>query len=387
MSRASESPLEKMFRRRPSFKRPPIRDVHSPRLTDDEADQLTSPFLNYSTGYTYAFSQSYNPDKPPAWEVPNINNNFLHISNQEYVQHAAPSIVCRLKHAGSDAFWTVIHVVCWALYTITLRPVKFLGLFLYDAVVGMVYLTRCIGESITDWVYEQIGNYRRSYRRRSLPGIVTATFLKLIYALTSVLRYPVDLICRAFRAVNLTLTRRYYEILAANGRRMNNQAMIKKLRATNKATDLYNHWMLLRKAEQESAQRYEWSGDKYNPNDPDDPDTRFYNLRSRNVTLMDTDSEDDEIPRRRKTVRFDTVPSEVVPENSEFRKMSMAYRIATWLGSTASSVVYYMLYVAHLVVLCVKAPYRFVTGSDDSNYTTPSNSKEEVVLVGRHPRR
>lgn len=28
-----------------------------------------------------------------------------------------------------------------------------------------------------------------------------------------------------------------------------------------------------------------------------DPDTRFYNLRSRNLTSMDTDSEDDEIPR------------------------------------------------------------------------------------------
>ncbi|EYB90144.1 hypothetical protein Y032_0223g2675 [Ancylostoma ceylanicum] len=387
MSRASESPLEKMFRRRPSFKRPPIRDVHSPRLTDDEADQLTSPFLNYSTGYTYAFSQSYNPDKPPAWEVPNINNNFLHISNQEYTQHAAPSIMCRLKHAGSSAFWTVVHLVSWALYTITLRPVKLLGLFLYDAFVGMVYLTRCVGESITDCVYEQIGNYRRSFRRRSFLEIVTMTFLKLVYALASVLRYPVELICRVFRAVNLTLTRRYYEVLAANGRRLNNQAMIKKLRAANKATDLYNHWMLLRKAEQESAQRYEWSGDKYDPNDPNDPDTRFYNLRSRNIASFDTDSEDDEIPKRRKTVRFDTVPSEVVPDNSEFRKMSMAYRIATWLGSTASSVVYYLLYVAHLVVLCVKTPYNFVVGKDDSNYTTPSNSKEEVVLVGRHPRR
>ncbi|EPB78903.1 Sad1 / UNC-like protein [Ancylostoma ceylanicum] len=335
MSRASESPLEKMFRRRPSFKRPPIRDVHSPRLTDDEADQLTSPFL-----------QSYNPDKPPAWEVPNINNNFLHISNQEYTQHAAPSIMCRIFVS-----------------------------------------TRCVGESITDCVYEQIGNYRRSFRRRSFLEIVTMTFLKLVYALASVLRYPVELICRVFRAVNLTLTRRYYEVLAANGRRLNNQAMIKKLRAANKATDLYNHWMLLRKAEQESAQRYEWSGDKYDPNDPNDPDTRFYNLRSRNIASFDTDSEDDEIPKRRKTVRFDTVPSEVVPDNSEFRKMSMAYRIATWLGSTASSVVYYLLYVAHLVVLCVKTPYNFVVGKDDSNYTTPSNSKEEVVLVGRHPRR
>ncbi|KAJ1353833.1 hypothetical protein KIN20_010594 [Parelaphostrongylus tenuis] len=85
MSSLTRSPsLEAMYRRRPSFTRPPIRAINSPRLTEEEADQLTSPFL-----------QAYNPDKPPAWEVPNINNNFLHISIPDYVpcHFSAPSIL------------------------------------------------------------------------------------------------------------------------------------------------------------------------------------------------------------------------------------------------------------------------------------------------------
>ncbi|KAJ1357469.1 hypothetical protein KIN20_015629 [Parelaphostrongylus tenuis] len=46
MSSLTRSPsLEAMYRRRPSFTRPPIRAINSPRLTEEEADQLTSLFL------------------------------------------------------------------------------------------------------------------------------------------------------------------------------------------------------------------------------------------------------------------------------------------------------------------------------------------------------
>ncbi|KAJ1355074.1 hypothetical protein KIN20_012344, partial [Parelaphostrongylus tenuis] len=90
MSSLTRSPsLEAMYRRRPSFTRPPIRAINSPRLTEEEADQLTSLFLNYSTGYTYAFSQAYNPDKPPAWEVPNINNNLDTSKRSRYCSYGA----------------------------------------------------------------------------------------------------------------------------------------------------------------------------------------------------------------------------------------------------------------------------------------------------------
>ncbi|KAK6033896.1 hypothetical protein COOONC_28605 [Cooperia oncophora] len=96
-SSATPTPsLEQMYRRRPSFDRPPIRALSSPRLTAEEADQLTSPFLNYSTRYTYAFSQAYNPDKPPAWEVPNlINNNTLTVASPdcEPYHYSAPSMM------------------------------------------------------------------------------------------------------------------------------------------------------------------------------------------------------------------------------------------------------------------------------------------------------
>ncbi|KAK6766865.1 hypothetical protein RB195_026251 [Necator americanus] len=357
------------------------------RLRQYEADLLTSPFLNYSTGYTYAFSQSYNPDKPPAWEVPNINNNLLHITNQENVDYAAPSIMRSLGQAGYNAFRTFFNVVLWVLYTITVRPVKSVGFLLYDTVVAVVYLTRCLGESITGFLYSKIEERRRPFRRRSFFDLVIVTFFKLVYGIASVIRYPVDLICSGFRAINLALTRKYYELLAANGRRLNNQAMIERMRKMNKETAECNHWMMLRKAEQESAQRYEWNGDRFDPNDPNDPDKRFYNLRSRTITALDTDSEDDEVPRRRKTVRFDTVSNEILYDNPEYRRMSMAYRIATWLGSTASSVVYYLLYAAHFAVLCIMKPYYFLVGMSDSSYTTPSNSREEVVLVGRHPYR
>ncbi|ETN80281.1 hypothetical protein NECAME_02413, partial [Necator americanus] len=302
MSQASESPLETMYRRRPSFRRPPIRDVHSPRLTEDEADLLTSPFLSkvrvhlifisirmncqgsiplviaktnsalFGTtvlatpmhlGIFRKFlnksslmvcnsllcSQSYNPDKPPAWEVPNINNNLLHITNQENVDYAAPSIMRSLGQAGYNAFRTFFNVVLWVLYTITVRPVKSVGFLLYDTVVAVVYLTRCLGESITGFLYSKIEERRRPFRRRSFFDLVIVTFFKLVYGIASVIRYPVDLICSGFRAINLALTRKYYELLAANGRRLNNQAMIERMRKMNKETAECNHWMMLRKAE------------------------------------------------------------------------------------------------------------------------------------------
>ncbi|CAI4225619.1 unnamed protein product [Auanema sp. JU1783] len=77
MRRSSRSPsLERILERRPSFDRPPVRTVNSPRLTENEALMLTSPFLGYRTRYTYAKSSCYNAEETDAWEIPNLANNL-----------------------------------------------------------------------------------------------------------------------------------------------------------------------------------------------------------------------------------------------------------------------------------------------------------------------
>ncbi|VDK50034.1 unnamed protein product, partial [Cylicostephanus goldi] len=293
----------------------------------------------------------------------------------------------KLGQTVSDAFHAVLNTMLWAFYSVTVRPLKALGLLFYDIVEGAFYLTRNLSESISDCVYEHAGGYRHPYRRRSLYEILVIAMFKLVSGIFSILRWPVDLVAGLYREASLLLTRKYYELLAEKGRKAHTEAVIKKFRAMNKETAEITRWRLMRKAEQESAAKYDWNGGNHNydDNDPNDPDRRFYNLRSRNLAAFDTDSEDDDVtPRRRKTVRFDTVPSETTYGGSDFRKASMATRIATWLGSMASSVVYYMLSGADFALKCVKAPYRILTGEVDSDYVTPSNSAEEVYLHGRH---
>ncbi|KAJ1353827.1 hypothetical protein KIN20_010587, partial [Parelaphostrongylus tenuis] len=78
-----------------------------------------------------------------------------------------------------------------------------------------------------------------------------------------------------------------------------------------------------------------------------------YKLRRR-VVSADTDSEDD-IPRRKRKVGLGTSKRLLhFDENSQHLE---TYRIATWLGSIASSFVYYMLYMVHLLIVSVKNSY------------------------------
>uniref|UniRef100_A0A1I7X915 SUN domain-containing protein n=1 Tax=Heterorhabditis bacteriophora TaxID=37862 RepID=A0A1I7X915_HETBA len=96
MDRLRRSPsIDRFFHRRQSFTRPPVRNINSPKLTAEEADALTSPFLPYRTRYTYAFSKSYNADLPDSWEVPNLVTNQLEIAspcNESFLLHSSKTL-------------------------------------------------------------------------------------------------------------------------------------------------------------------------------------------------------------------------------------------------------------------------------------------------------
>ncbi|VDM52131.1 unnamed protein product [Angiostrongylus costaricensis] len=295
--------LEEMYRKRPSFTRPPVRAVNSPRLTDEEADQLTSPFLNYSTGYTYAFSQAYNPDRPPAWEVPNINNNLLHIESPEYVPYhfSAPSLLCK---NGMAVIGMVRNAVFWLLHLITIRLMKGLGLLFYN--------------------------------------IIESTFCLM------------DLTINAFRKFQGALKRSYYERLEEKANEINKRAVLSKIEEI-KRLEVEARRFLAEVQTRRAARARGELVDDYDGGQGSNHESgnNRYNLRRRMVTA-DTDSEDD-ISRNKENASFG-LSKGLLPLSGKSQHHG-TYRIATWLGSTASSSVYYMLYVVHLLTVSVKKSY------------------------------
>ncbi|PAV77247.1 hypothetical protein WR25_17908 [Diploscapter pachys] len=129
----SETPtptIEHWPSRRPSFSRPPIRSPESPRLTEEEADELTSPYLPYETVYTYAYSRAYNKSLPDHWEVPNMvprsESPYMHVSD------SAPSLLRQSWYYIQDFFVQIWNYLYWIVKTTTLDgPVSILN-YLYD---------------------------------------------------------------------------------------------------------------------------------------------------------------------------------------------------------------------------------------------------------------
>ncbi|XGW32901.1 hypothetical protein V3C99_017425 [Haemonchus contortus] len=394
MSSPARSPsLEEMYRRRPSFDRPPIRELNSPRLTEEEADQLTSPFLNYSTRYTYAFSQAYNPDKPPAWEVPNMINNNLSIASPGYDEYApyhfsAPSLFRKTFQAGSSLVWFMISSVLWLLHAVTIRPVKAVGLLLYDTVDWMLYRAARLGEWVSGSVYKR-RDHRADHKYGGSPSnlqMISILFWKTLYFLGGVIRAPVDLVTGSVRAFNLALTRMYHTVLAKQSRQIRANAAMQMYEPSQQR--LYFSDTLkypYTKGEDHDSDFIDDEEDELEDPEQSSSPTRgysaryhqkLYNLRSRHMNAYD--SEDDS-PRGSKSVRFETecgrnlqLIKNARMRNAQRRNMSKATRIATWLGSTASSIVYYLQSGVLFAGACIRAP--FDVAGQAISYVSPQSA-------------
>ncbi|KJH40506.1 hypothetical protein DICVIV_13536 [Dictyocaulus viviparus] len=334
--------LEEMYRRRPSFTRPPIRGVNSPRLTDEEADQLTSPFF-----------QSYNPDKPPAWEVPNINNNVLHIASPDYAPYhfSAPSIIHRVFQKVTNIVFALFNALYWLLHLVTIRFMKTIALLLYDSSVCVLWIIRAIGEYVSVFVYN-ISSEKSSYLRPcpSKRKQLSASLSRFVHFLRIFLA-PVDLTIKSFHKFRNALKRSYYAHLEEKGREINRKAVLSKLEEIKRLEAEAKNFLAAIEA-RKGARKHGDAVDEHNDGQFNDSGGyNRYNLRHRAVAA-DTDSEDD-IPRRRKDVYFGTPMGLVQSE----RKSLKTYRIASWLGSTASSLVYYIYYMVHLIILFAKRSY------------------------------
>ncbi|PIO77563.1 Sad1 / UNC-like protein [Teladorsagia circumcincta] len=312
MSSAASLPsLEEMYRRRPSFDRPPIRALDSPRLTAEEADQLTSPFL-----------QAYNPDKPPAWEVPNmINNNLLSIASPEYDPYhfSAPSLLRKTWQAGSSAVWFLISSVFWLLHSVTVRPVKAVGMLIYDCVDWTVYKASRIGEWISGSAYK-----RRDYKlNRAYAGspstiqMISMLMWKFLYFLGRVVRAPVDLVSGSFRSFYLALSRMYHAVLAKKSRQVIRENAMKKTYEPShlsfQSSSKYNPSSKYQNTREEEYDSDFIDDEEEEPEGPvptrgHSPEyhQRQYYLRSR---AMHADDSEDDTPRMRKNVRFDMASS------------------------------------------------------------------------------
>ncbi|KAK5976921.1 hypothetical protein GCK32_001574 [Trichostrongylus colubriformis] len=394
MSSATPTPsLEEMYRRRPSFDRPPIRALDSPRLTEEEADQLTSPFLNYSTGYTYAFSQAYNPDKPPAWEVPNIINNHLTIASPEYAPYhfSAPSMLRKTWQTGTGAVWYVISSVLWLLHAVTIRPVKAVGLMLYDFVDWIFYGASNFGEWVSGRAYK-----RRDYKaNRAYAGtpstlqMISIIFSKFLYSLGRVVRAPVDLISGTFHSFYLALSRMYHMALAKKSRHVVRENAMKRLYEPSEQYS-YSSSRYQGQSKYQDKQEEEYDSDFIDDEEESDepgPSSGYgadhhekpYYLRSRAINAEDSEDDTPSV-RMRKNVRFDMSSHGTGQGYSAGHapKVPKARRIATWLGSAASSMVYYTQNGVNSVISCVRKPFDAI--SETYSYYTGSESSPKTNL-------
>lgn len=339
--------LEAMYRRRPTFTRPPIRSVNSPPLTEEEADQLTSPFLTYTTGYTYAFSQAYNPDNPPTWEVPNISNNVLHITDPDYVPYrfSATNIVYKVGQKGMAAISTLITAPFWLLYLV----LGTVALFLCIAFEFILWLIRTYRIFVSQCLYNVDIYYanRRSYSSRR--GMLSFTLLKLLCGLLAILLAPVVFAITAFNKFRIALKRSYYALLKERGREIERRARLARLeerRCEYEARHFGERFHAQNFAHMRGEHVDYYGGGQFIKHDGYIP----HYLR-RHLILSDTDSDDDITRRTRNasSARF---------SHSDGRFQShRSYRVATWPGSAASSFVYCMLCVVKLLGVYMKRSY------------------------------
>ncbi|WKY16326.1 hypothetical protein Q1695_001195 [Nippostrongylus brasiliensis] len=351
MPSATHSSLEDMYRRRPSFDRPPIRAIDSPRLTEEEADQLTSPFLSYSTKYTYAFSQSYNPDRPPAWEVPNmINNNTLEIASPAYTYNfSAPSMMRRTWQTTKRAVWMLVYAVYVLLHFVTVRPAKAVAVLLYDIVDWIVSSAYRVGGAISGAFYnrrEQKINY--AYSRNSTTRVLSSILWKLLYFLRSFATVPAGWIANSARKFYLALARKRHSLLLKKSRQVTRDVAMRRMneeeqyngRPGANGRRLYEEEFDSDFVDDEELYQQRVQND-YGADHRRPAASSSYRLRSRRIAFSDTDTDDD-TPKSRKNVRFDMSASNSGRSyTAQPVKVSKAYHIAASLGHAASSLVYY----------------------------------------------
>uniref|UniRef100_A0A8R1HRU3 SUN domain-containing protein n=1 Tax=Caenorhabditis japonica TaxID=281687 RepID=A0A8R1HRU3_CAEJA len=96
---------------------PPVRNVRSPRFTDEELDALTGA-LPYETNYTYAYSKIYDPSLPDHWEVPNLGGgpSPRYLAEQEH--WSAASLSRQLFYLLRFPVVLLIHVITYILEAI-----------------------------------------------------------------------------------------------------------------------------------------------------------------------------------------------------------------------------------------------------------------------------
>ncbi|GMR63089.1 hypothetical protein PMAYCL1PPCAC_33284, partial [Pristionchus mayeri] len=128
------SPSLELIDRPPSLYRPPIRSLASPRLSNEEVDELTNPNLPYRTGYTYAFSKSYrNSTEYDDYEVPNMaGTSFYHDSSMREEDSAYES----------SSFASTVYEEAITLYYKTIT-----------AIYCSLATTYAGGRSIVEWIY------------------------------------------------------------------------------------------------------------------------------------------------------------------------------------------------------------------------------------------
>ncbi|KJH40358.1 Sad1 / UNC-like protein [Dictyocaulus viviparus] len=331
--------LDTMYRKRPSFTQPPIRSVHSPRLTDEEADQLTSPFF-----------QSYNFDKPPVWEVPNINNNVLHIASPDYAPYhfSAPGTMHMVIQKGTNFIFALFYALYWLLYLVAIRFMKTIALLLYDSSVCVLWIIRAIGEYVFMFVHNTCSE-KSSHLRSclSIRELLSASSSRFVHFLLQVFRAPVDITIESFHKFRIALRRSYCARLKEKGREIERKALLSKLEEIKQLEADARRFLAAIEARKAARER----GDLVEEHDGAQLDDSGSHNQYRAVA-GDSDSEDG-FARRRKIVYFGKPMGLVQCE----RKSQETYRIASLLASIASSLIYYIYYMVHLLILFAKRSY------------------------------
>ncbi|GMT06905.1 hypothetical protein PENTCL1PPCAC_29079, partial [Pristionchus entomophagus] len=160
------SPSLDLIDRPPSLYRPPIRSPASPRLSQEEVDELTNPNLPYRTGYTYAFSKSYRSHSidEDDYEVPNMaGTSFYHDSSirddGSSVIHSS-SFASTIYEEAVTAYYKTITAIYCSLAT-TYAGGRSIIEWIYYILYSIAYGVSYVGSHGGQWIGEQI--YRVPY--------------------------------------------------------------------------------------------------------------------------------------------------------------------------------------------------------------------------------
>uniref|UniRef100_A0A1I7V3M8 SUN domain-containing protein n=1 Tax=Caenorhabditis tropicalis TaxID=1561998 RepID=A0A1I7V3M8_9PELO len=154
---------------------PPIRNVRSPRLTEEELDALTSS-LPYKTNYTYA-ERLYYPDHTVSdWEVPNLAGGMTsELSEQQHF--SAASLGKQLFYLIRFPIFFIIHLITY-IFEAAWNIIRLLPVTIWD------YILYFIGIARTRFATYQDNRRRKALiRNRQDPWSVKAgQFLRRFFA-------------------------------------------------------------------------------------------------------------------------------------------------------------------------------------------------------------